>query len=221
MREKFKKYWGECNLVMAIAAVLDPLYKMKLIEFCFPKIYSSIEAGRHITVVREALYALFYEYVNATSFADSAMTSSSYNHDLVAVSGVSKSVAEFDEWATIIDSIEPIKSDLDVYLEEGRLINKGNTNSVKFDALEWWKTNTLKFRILSDMARDILSIPISTVASESAFSAGGRVLNKCRSCLKLETVQALICTGDWIRSELGIEKLEENDDEDIKEVCFE
>ncbi|XP_038983217.1 zinc finger BED domain-containing protein RICESLEEPER 2-like [Phoenix dactylifera] len=35
MNEKFEKYWGDCNLLMAIGAVLDPRYKMQLIVFCF------------------------------------------------------------------------------------------------------------------------------------------------------------------------------------------
>jgi hypothetical protein len=37
--QKFDKYWGECNLLMSLAAALDPRYKMKLINFCFPFIY--------------------------------------------------------------------------------------------------------------------------------------------------------------------------------------
>lgn len=49
------------------------------------------------------------------------------------------------------------------------------------------------------MARDILAIPVSSVASECAFSAGGRVLNKFRSALLPSTVEALICTQDWLR----------------------
>ena len=40
---------------------------------------------------------------------------------------------------------------------------------------------------------------VSTVASESAFSTRGRVLDAFRSSLLSTTVQALICTQDWIR----------------------
>ncbi|XP_031267560.1 zinc finger BED domain-containing protein RICESLEEPER 2-like [Pistacia vera] len=36
MKEKFDKYWGECNFVMAIATVLDPRMKMRLLQFAYP-----------------------------------------------------------------------------------------------------------------------------------------------------------------------------------------
>ena len=49
------------------------------------------------------------------------------------------------------------------------------------------------------MARDILAIQVSTVASESAFT-GGRVLDPFRSSLSPSMVQALICTQNWIRA---------------------
>ncbi|KAL4582482.1 hypothetical protein LXL04_007032 [Taraxacum kok-saghyz] len=47
--------------------------------------------------------------------------------------------------------------------------------------------------------RHVLAMPISTVASESAFSVGGRVIDRYRSSLNPETAEALICAQDWIR----------------------
>ncbi|CAN6453897.1 unnamed protein product [Victoria cruziana] len=52
------------------------------------------------------------------------------------------------------------------------------------------------------MARDILAIPISTVASESTFSTGGHILDSYRSRLDTKTVEALICAQDWLRHQI-------------------
>ncbi|XP_060178084.1 zinc finger BED domain-containing protein RICESLEEPER 1-like [Lycium barbarum] len=38
------------------------------------------------------------------------------------------------------------------------------------NALDWWRNNRRQFPVLSTMARDVLNVPMSTVASESAFS---------------------------------------------------
>jgi len=65
-----------------------------------------------------------------------------------------------------------------------------------FDILSWWKTHSTKYPILCRLARDVLAIPASTVASESAFSAGGRVVDKYRSRLDPQVVEALICSKD-------------------------
>jgi len=46
------------------------------------------------------------------------------------------------------------------------------------------------------MTRDILSIPISTVISESTFSVGGRVIDQYKSLLKPNIVETLVCTRD-------------------------
>lgn len=54
------------------------------------------------------------------------------------------------------------------------------------------------------MAADVLAIPISTVASESTFSVGGRVIDSFRASLSSSTVEALICGGDWLRILHGI-----------------
>jgi hypothetical protein len=57
----------------------------------------------------------------------------------------------------------------------------------------------MKYPILSRMARDVLAAPASTVASESAFSTSGRIINDHRTRLSGSTVEALICFQDWLR----------------------
>jgi hypothetical protein len=64
------------------------------------------------------------------------------------------------------------KSELDQYLMED--IEKPYEN---FDILNWWKVNSTKFPVLAQIARIVLAIPITAVASESAFSIRGRVLD--------------------------------------------
>lgn len=72
-------------------------------------------------------------------------------------------------------------------------------NNGRFDILGWWKCNESKYPILAKVARDVLAIPVSTVASEFAFSTGGRVVDPHRSSLDPESIEALICAQDWIR----------------------
>ncbi|KAK2997794.1 hypothetical protein RJ639_025580 [Escallonia herrerae] len=105
-----------------------------------------------------------------------------------------------------MENVMPIKSDLETYLEEGVYICEVNYES-QFDVIGWWKANNLKYKILSKMAVDILSIPITTVAKEAAFSTGGRVIDPYRASLSTKTVEALICGRDLIRSLYGVKEI--------------
>jgi len=50
-----------------------------------------------------------------------------------------------------------------------------------FDVLGWWKINAPKYHIIAAIARNVLAMPIFTVASESAFSTKGHILvNVCK-----------------------------------------
>jgi len=56
------------------------------------------------------------------------------------------------------------------------------------------------FPTLRKIARDIFAIPVTTVASESAFSTSGRVLSEHRSRLTTKMIEALMCSQDWLRN---------------------
>lgn len=64
---------------------------------------------------------------------------------------------------------------------------------------------------------DILAIQVSTVASESAFSTGGRILDPYRTRLSTALVEALICTQDWVRKSPNMddEYVDFKNDEDV------
>jgi hypothetical protein len=78
---------------------------------------------------------------------------------------------------------------LDLYLKE-KCIGHANV-------LQYWKRDNQGCDILARMARDVLSIPIIAVASESAFSHGSNILNKYRSSVLSENLQALVCSHNW------------------------
>ncbi|KAH9669822.1 BED-type domain-containing protein [Citrus sinensis] len=52
---------------------------------------------------------------------------------------------------------------------------------------------------------DVIVVPVSTVASESAFSTGGSILDQYRSSLTPDMVEALILTQNWLRSSLFLD----------------
>ncbi|MBA0763268.1 hypothetical protein Gotri_012745, partial [Gossypium trilobum] len=62
----------------------------------------------------------------------------------------------------------------------------------QIDVLDYYNKSSIRYRKLSFLACDILAIPISTVASESAFSMGKKVITSFRSSLKPKTVQAVV-----------------------------
>lgn len=82
-----------------------------------------------------------------------------------------------------------------MYLKEPKLDRKGNPN---LDVLAYWKENRGRYTELSLMARDILSIPIATVASESTFSIGGRIIGKFQSSILPSNAEAKLCAKDWL-----------------------
>ncbi|WKA08911.1 hypothetical protein VitviT2T_026593 [Vitis vinifera] len=171
MLEKFDKYWSGCHIVMAIAVVLDPRYKMKILEFYFPIMYGS-EASSEIGKIRQLCYDLLSEYQSKSKMGQqtSSHGASSVSNLFELTYDEQDPLSKFDLFVHSTSEEGHAKSELDYYLEETVLPRISD-----FDVLSWWKTNGIKYPTLQMIVRDIYAIPVSTVASESAFSTGGRM----------------------------------------------
>ncbi|KAH9688106.1 Integrase catalytic domain-containing protein [Citrus sinensis] len=88
-----------------------------------------------------------------------------------------------------------VADELDSYLDE-----KVISRMEDFNILSWWKTNANRYPTLARIARDILAIPITTVASESAFNTSGRVVSSYHNKLHPSTLEALMCCQSWLRA---------------------
>ncbi|KAJ1692524.1 hypothetical protein LUZ63_009222 [Rhynchospora breviuscula] len=122
-----------------------------------------------------------------------------YKQKSAASTSASNKKAALKDYIKANKNYEPQKSELDDYLGQG--LDEAEVD-VEFDILAWWKLKAPKYPILSQLTRDILAVPISTVASESAFSIGGRVLSPVRSSLNDESIEALLCAQDWLRASI-------------------
>lgn len=180
MKEKVDKYWRDCSLVLAMAVVMDPRFKMKLVEFSFSKIFGE-DSGKNIKTVDDGIHELFSEYMAIPS----PLNPSSQG-------GKADGLSDFDTY--IMETTgQNLKSELDQYLDETLL-----PRVQEFDVLDWWKQNKLKYPTLSKMARDILSIPVSAAAFDHVFDMEPREMDEYKTSLRPETVEALICAKEWL-----------------------
>ena len=142
-------------MILLCAAVLDPRYKLNLLRYCYKKIHvDEFAAEEQVNKVVTKLYELFDEYkvLNPSP----SITNPSNNVEQNRQDDL------FDDYADYLTTVAPQsqKSSLDLYLEEPTKDPK-----VDLDILEFWKASSVSYRPeLASMARDLLTIPVSSVA---------------------------------------------------------
>jgi hypothetical protein len=201
MEEKFRKYFEEMPPLYMLAAVMDPRIKVAGVSLLLREIgtnlcITTLPSSDVVIDLLNAMYARYESKFGAiTSVTAASLTSSSTCNDaswslLSSTLGLGSS--------TVTSRNELVK-----YLD---LESVSANDLINFDILAWWKKNETTYPILSIMARDLLTAPVSSVASESAFSAGKRVLDEKRSRLAPDILDCLMCLKDWEDARLGIEK---------------
>jgi hypothetical protein len=215
MLVKYYKYWGEkygerlgdrekrgekdkgdqlLNIIIFFCVAVDPRFKLSSYVKMATLVMFGDEIGEKLWgTVTTAFHAMFVEYreLYAPALSDKVP---SETQEIPAVSfGLMSSIIA-QQMSNNGGGSGTVKSELDKYLSEDR---EEPTKSI--DILKWWKNNATRLPIMSRMARDLLAIPISTVASESAFSTGGRTLDDFRTSLTPTMVERLVCTNDWLR----------------------
>jgi hypothetical protein len=192
MVTKFDKYWTDIQGLMGIATLLDPRFKTTVLLICYEDLLgiSGQACEDSVNDVKNLLADLMREY-HVEEDLEGSQTSTpivSNNDDYLA--SISARVA----------SRKPanmgFKSELDRYLDEEML----SMQTKNFNVLDWWKVAGTRYPTLRMIARDIYAIPVTTVASESAFSTGGRVLSEHRSRLTSKMLEALMCSQNWLRN---------------------
>ncbi|CAN1848269.1 Putative AC transposase [Linum perenne] len=218
MSKKLGKYWSEkdgrndrFNRLVYIALVLDPRHKMEYPKFALKKLYGDVRGAQLLEEVNTELQDIFQVY---QSFHDARQptTQSQPSATIEELPNMAEGAYDNDfECEYSMTEYVGSRTELESYLNADREPYDPKAQHM-FDILGWWKTKDVKYPVLSDIARDVLAIPISTVPSESAFSTGGRVLDSFRSSLSPKIVEAVICCGDWMRSSKFSSIQDEEDD---------
>ena len=76
---------------------------------------------------------------------------------------------------------------------------------VEYDVLLFWKKNCTKFPILSQIAKDVLAMQVSSIAYESAFSTGERIIDPFRSYFTHFMAEVQMCTEQWLKQDIHCE----------------
>ncbi|GJR64653.1 zinc finger BED domain-containing protein RICESLEEPER 2-like protein, partial [Tanacetum coccineum] len=164
MKTKFEKYWDTYSMILSFAVILDPRYKMKIIEYCFDKLGMVGEMlSDKVGSIESGLRKLYNGYqVRADAIHDLNLATSQN----VAVENPSDYLDGFESFRSRYDNLLKEKSQLDKYLEEPPLDRFQHPN---LNILQYWKENQRRYPELAQMAHDILSIPILEGESREVF----------------------------------------------------
>ncbi|XP_031249043.1 zinc finger BED domain-containing protein RICESLEEPER 1-like isoform X1 [Pistacia vera] len=193
LKSCFDEYWSNSNLFLVITEILDPRFKMDVVELWYKMIYG-YDAEAQFKKIRHVVTDIFNEY---------AKGSNSFKSSSIADHGVRNSSTPFkmlDSMGRPCKSSERINdvtlptSELERYLEDSKF-----PAVTDFDLLAWWHVNSPAYPTLARMVRDFFAIPVSAPVEyldSSLATETGNIFYF--SNLYYDLRGALACTKIWL-----------------------
>jgi hypothetical protein len=223
MKLKLLKYWKNIPMLYSLAFVLDPRAKMSGLfnVLHLLKGYTGFDYSSYYADVRTELHKLFAKYERKFGASrsqrpthPSSITGKRNQACGLIFGGPGTGVARPGPSPGPGSTSSGSLCELSAYLDSDNVTAYGDD----FELLLWWRDHKLTYPILSIMARDVMSVPISTVSSESCFSLAGRIIEERQRRLLPEHVEMLCCIKDW---ELGDKRLQHDAENKELEESFE
>ncbi|KAL2926843.1 putative AC transposase, partial [Bienertia sinuspersici] len=174
MKVKWCAYFTEFPPIYAIAAILDPGVKLEgltnLLTFYYQQLDVQFDVPYYVNNCKRILERLCEDY-----------------GAVIQPQPIRDSWTRFEKITTRWVRVTSSSSSSNIGI--GEYLTYQFETEENFHIIQWWKNHSSKFPVLARIAKDILAIPASTIASESAFSAGRRVLDEKRSRLSSESIE--------------------------------
>ncbi|KAJ1696412.1 hypothetical protein LUZ63_004924 [Rhynchospora breviuscula] len=233
MKKKIDQQWGDINdlnPLVLVAMVLDPRYKLKGVKFCFDQVVNDkLKVERFAEKVEITLFHLYEHYIGCNSNLTNDIVAFSAN---VTTNLVDSGADEEDHTKCIRDQY------VKLVVEEGKkernqevsryLSESCEIDSSTFDLLGWWRHNSFWYPTLSQIARDVLAIPVCAAFYEDAFRTEFRELDLYRLSKPRDLREILVVGKDWFKEKPpadykeswidGFVKSDEEDEDEEDEV---
>ena len=234
MIDKYNKYWKNIPDLYSIAFILDPRAKMKGFTKVLRKLHSLFnhDYTNKLLDTRALLFKMYNRYdamhgsvrlkrVVPSSLSGKKRTAWAdiYDDDELDLgAGCTSLPPNLDQsrglsaTSLLQAASAPSSSELATYLDSDTVSQLDDD----FDLMQWWHEHKLTYPVLSILAKDIFTVPVSTISSESTFSTTGRIIEERRRRLNPETVEALTCIKDWENAESRLQHMVE--DKELEEA---
>ena len=237
MIDKYNKYWRTIPDLYCIAFILDPRAKIKGFNKVLKKlnVLTDADYSNKLMQTRTLLFKLYHKYDDLYGSVRAKKA------DPPSLSGKKRTA-----WAEIYDDDDddglvgaacsslPPNLDMSRSMPATVLLHAASSSSSSselsayldcdtvsqwdddFNILNWWHRHKLTYPVLSTLAKDVFSVPVSTISSEATFSTTGRIIEERRRRLNPETVEALTCIKDWEAAESRLQHMVE--DKELEEA---